>query len=208
MSELDEKIIAALERLAHVLKTLLWEEASASRLSPIQIQTLIYLNSHAEELCRVGQLAQEFSLTPATMSDAVAALEAKGLLTRTSCPEDRRVQTLRLTAQGRRQAQKLSHWSDALQEQLQNFSPEEKEQALKFLLRLIESLYRAGIITVARICLTCRFFRPNVHRDSPAPHHCALMDKPLAESDLRVDCPEHQTLSGPCAVPPKQKGPL
>jgi hypothetical protein len=94
--------------------------------------------------------------------------------------------------QGERHAEKLSRWSDALQEQLANFSLEEKEHALKFLLKLIESLYRAGIITVARICLTCRFFRPNVHRDSRAPHHCALMDKPLAESDLRVDCPEHE----------------
>jgi DNA-binding MarR family transcriptional regulator len=189
---LNDKIISALERLSHVLRTLLWEKAVEHRLSPIQIQTLLYLSSHSEDLCRVGQLAQEFGLTPATMSDAVASLEAKGLLTREPSQQDRRAQTLRLTVQGERHAEKLSRWSDALQEQLANFSLEEKEHALKFLLKLIESLYRAGIITVARICLTCRFFRPNVHEDSRAPHHCALMDKPLAESDLRVDCPEHE----------------
>lgn len=192
ISDLDEKIIAALERLSHVLRTLLWEEAVESHLSPIQIQTLIYLNSHSEDLCRVGQLAQEFGLTPATMSDAVASLEAKGLLTRKPWLEDRRVQTLRLTAQGRRSAEKLSRWTEALQESLAQLSETEKAESLKFLLKLIESLYRAGIITVARICLTCRFFRPNAHRDSQAPHHCALMDKPLAECDLRVDCLEHE----------------
>jgi DNA-binding MarR family transcriptional regulator len=192
MTDLDEKLIAALERLAHVLRTLLWEEAVQSRLSPIQIQTLLYLTSHSEELCRVGQLAQEFGLTPATMSDAVASLEAKGLLTRKPSQADRRAQTLRLTVKGERHAEKLSRWSDALQEQLQNFSLEEKEHTLKFLLKLIESLYRAGVITVARICLTCRFFRPYAHPNSQAPHHCALLDKLLAEGDLRVDCPEHE----------------
>lgn len=193
--DLDEKIIAALERLSHVLRTLLWEEAVESRLSPIQIQTLIYLNSHSEDLCRVGQLAQEFGLTPATMSDAVASLEAKGLLTRTPAHDDRRAQTLRLTAKGRRSAEKLSHWAEALHESLAQLPETEKAQALKFLLTLIESLYRAGVITVARICLTCRFFCPNVHRNSQAPHHCALMDKPLAERDLRVDCPEHELVA-------------
>lgn len=195
MDKIDEKIVSALERLSHVLRTLLWEEAVESRLSPIQIQALIYLSSHDEKLCRVNQLAEEFGLTPATMSDAISSLEDKGLLTREPWPQDRRVQTLRLTAKGRRSAEKLSRWSDTLTEQLEHFSPEEKEQALKFLLKLIEALYRAGIISVARICLTCRFFRPNVRKDSRAPHHCALMDKPLAESDLRVDCPEHETVS-------------
>ncbi len=195
ISELDEKIVAALERLSHVLRTLLWEEAVESRLSPIQIQSLIYLSSHDEKLCRVNQLAQEFGLTPATMSDAISSLEAKGLLAREPHPDDRRAQTLRLTAKGRRSGAKLSRWSDPLKEQLRQFPLEERERALVFLLKLIESLYRAGIISVARICLTCRFFRPNAHRDSRAPHHCALMDKPLAERDLRVDCPEHELVA-------------
>ncbi len=191
ISELDEKIVAALERLSHVLRTLLWEQAVESRLSPIQIQTLLYLNSHAGDLCRVGQLAEEFGLTPATVSDAVSSLEAKRLLTREPWLEDRRAHTLRLTTQGQRSAQRLSHWADALHEQLERFAPEEKAQALRFSLQLIASLYRAGVITVARICLTCRFFRAHAHSDPNAPHHCALMDKPLAVQDLRVDCPEH-----------------
>jgi hypothetical protein len=140
----------------------------------------------------VGQLAQEFNLTPATMSDAVDALEEKGLVVRRPWPEDGRVVTLRLTAQGRRHAEKLSRWSEELHNQLAHFPTEEKERALGFLLKFIEALYRAGIITVARVCLTCRFFRPHAHPDSPAPHHCALLDKPLAEGDLRVDCPEHE----------------
>ncbi len=203
MTDLDEKLVAALERLAHVLRTLLWEEGVRSHLSPIQIQTLLYLASHSEKLCRVGQLAQEFNLTPATMSDAVDALEEKGLVVRRPWPEDGRVVTLGLTAQGRRHAEKLSRWTETLREQLAPFPADEKARALGFLLKLIEGLYRAGIITVARICLTCRFFRPHVHPNSLAPHHCALLDKPLAEGDLRVDCPDHLPLTSPAAKSPQ-----
>ncbi len=200
MADLDEKLIAALERLAHVLRTLLWEEGVRSRLSPIQIQTLLYLSSHPEKLCRIGQVAQEFNLTSATMSDAVDALEEKGLVVRRPWPQDGRVLALHLTEDGRFHAEKLSRWAQVLKDQLAHFSPEEKGHALAFLLKLIEHLYRAGIITVARICLTCRFFRPHAHLNSPAPHHCMLLDKPLAAGDLQVDCPEHEL--GPKAEPP------
>ncbi|WP_207890350.1 MarR family winged helix-turn-helix transcriptional regulator [Rubrobacter taiwanensis] len=75
----DAKIVAALERLGQVFLTLLRERAAEAGLSPIQARFLLY---HAVELRRVGQLAREFGLTPATVSDAVDALEDKGLLSR------------------------------------------------------------------------------------------------------------------------------
>jgi hypothetical protein len=48
------------------------------------------------------------------------------------------------------------------------------------------------VITVARMCVSCRFFRPDTHRMSVSPHHCALLDLPLSGADLRTDCPEHE----------------
>ncbi|HEX2098039.1 MAG TPA: hypothetical protein VHF46_03175 [Rubrobacteraceae bacterium] len=63
---------------------------------------------------------------------------------------------------------------------------------MRFLMNFIASLQRAGIITVARICVTCRFFLRDEHLNSDSPHHCTLLAAPLAGSDLRVDCPEHE----------------
>lgn len=190
--DLDGKIISALERLSNVLRTLLWQEAVESRFSPIQIQTLLYMTTHSADLCRVGQLAREFGLTAATMSDVVTALQRKGLLTRRRSRADHRRQTLHLTVRGRRHAEALSRWNEVLAAQLAQFPVEEREQALVFLLKLIESLYRAGVITVARTCLTCRFYRRGVRKDPGASDYCALMDKPLAKRDLRIDCPDHR----------------
>ena len=68
---------------------------------------------------------------------------------------------------------------------------ERREQALLLLLDVIGRLQSAGAISVARICTTCRYFRPEAHDDPAAPHHCALLDAPLRRTQLRVDCGDH-----------------
>jgi DNA-binding MarR family transcriptional regulator len=151
---------------------------------------------HDVELRRVSQLAREFDLTQATVSDAVASLETKKLIQREQWPEDRRVLTLRLTPDGEKRATTLSHWADPVIEHLERFSSEEKETVIRFLIGLIGSLQRSGLITVARMCVTCKFFRQDVHPGEPSPHHCGLLNVPLGAADLRVDCPEHEPAVG------------
>jgi DNA-binding MarR family transcriptional regulator len=189
--DVDGKIVASLERLSQVFRVLLREEAQRRDLSPIQAQFLVHLLFHDVELRRVGRLAEEFNLTRATVSDAVGSLEKKGLIHRDAWPEDKRVVTLRLTPAGEKLATELSTWANIVKEHLDS-SPGEKEIVMRFLMRLIASLQRSGVITVARMCVTCRFFRQDLHPGSESPHHCALLDVPLAGSDLRADCPEHE----------------
>jgi hypothetical protein len=55
------------------------------------------------------------------------------------------------------------------------------------LLELIAKLNRAGIITVQRMCFSCRFYQPGEKND-----YCRLLKKKLYKSDLRVDCPEYE----------------
>jgi DNA-binding MarR family transcriptional regulator len=194
--DVDAKIVAALERLSQVFRVRLREEALARDLSPTQAQFLIYLLYHDVELRRVSQLAREFDLTQATVSDAVASLETKKLVQREQWPEDRRVITLRLTLGGEKLATTLSEWADPVREHLERFSPQEREAVMRFLIGLIGSLQRSGLITVARMCVTCRFFQQDVHPGGPLPHHCALLDVPLGCASLRVDCPEHEPAVG------------
>lgn len=191
---LDSKIAAALERLGQAFRVLLWQTAKRHNLSPIQVQFLVYLLHHSTSLCRVSQIAREFGLTQATVSDAVDTLEVKGLVYRDIWPLDARVSVLRLTTEGEALANELSAWADTVSEQVSRLPVAEKEAALSFLMQLIESLQRAGVITIARMCVTCRFFGRDAHPADAAPHHCYLLDKPLAVSDLRVDCPEHEAV--------------
>jgi DNA-binding MarR family transcriptional regulator len=193
--DVDKKIVASLERLSQAFRVLLRAEAQEHGLSPIQAQFLVHLLFHGPDLRRVGRLAEEFDLTRATVSDAVSSLEKKGLVERGPWPEDRRVATLRLTPPGEEAARGLAMWANAVEESLTASSPEEKEVMMGFLMRFIASLQRAGVVTVARMCVSCRFFRPDAHPGEESPHHCALLDLPLARSDLRVDCPEHELVA-------------
>lgn len=190
--DVDKKIVAALERLSRVFRLLLQDKAKDHGLSLIQARFLVYLLHNHAALRRASQLAGEFGLTQATVSGAVASLEAKGLVERARWPEDGRVATLGLTRDGERLATDLSVWADPLVGHLSSFPAEEKEVVMRFLMDLIASLQRGGMITVARMCVTCRFFRRDAHPGMEATHHCALLDAPLAGSDLRIDCPEHE----------------
>jgi len=57
---------------------------------------------------------------------------------------------------------------------------------------MIAALQEQGRIPVARMCPTCRFFRPNVHDDPERPHHCAFVDAPFGDRSVRIDCPDHE----------------
>ena len=190
--DVNKKVVAALERLSQAFRVLLQEEAQRQNLSPIQARFLVHLLHHGDELGRVGRLAAEFGLSRATVSDAVGTLEAKGLVRREPWPRDGRVATLRLTPEGEEIAVGLSGWADIVKEQLVSFAPGEKEAVMRLLMRLISALQGAGVITVARMCVSCRFFKPEAHQRSGSPHRCALLDMPLSGADLRTDCPEHE----------------
>lgn len=190
----DAKIVAALERIGHAMRLLLWDAVKGRNLTPVQAQILLYLQGHGENVGRVSHIAREFGLTPATVSDSVSALETKGLLQREAWEGDARVATLKLTGAGAAMARELKDWTKHLRESVADFPPSDQDETLLFLMGLIERLQQRGVITVARMCVTCRFFRRNAHPAAPAPYHCALLDKPLAIATLRVDCPEHEPI--------------
>jgi hypothetical protein len=58
------------------------------------------------------------------------------------------------------------------------------------LTKLIRELQQQRRISVARMCVTCSYFRPNVHHGA-APHHCDFIGKPISDRDLRIDCAEY-----------------
>ena len=189
--DVPAKVAAAMERIGQAFRVLSQREAQAHGLSPIQLQLLLRLAADPPERRRPGLLAREFDVTPASLSDSIAALERKGLLERRRLGEDRRGFSLALSGSGRRLARRLENVAEPVERAVAAISPERQLALMNSLYGLIAELQRAGVITVARMCRTCRHFRPDVH-GGKRPHHCALLDMPLAERSLRVDCPEHE----------------
>jgi DNA-binding MarR family transcriptional regulator len=187
--DVDAKLVAALERVGQALRVQMWDTAKQHGLSPTQLQVLLRLASDPPARRRIGVLAGELDVTHPTVSDAVAVLRRKGLVERD--PANRKA-ALHLSARGRAVAAGLADWDQRTRERLADLPVADKHATLGLLLDLIAGLQSSGAITVARMCVTCRFFRRDAHPNSARPHHCALVDAPLGSGELRVDCAEHE----------------
>ena len=188
-ADIDAKLVAALERVGQALRVQMWDTAKQHGLTPTQLHVLLRLATDPPARRRVGVLASELDVTHPTVSDAVAVLRRKRLVDRD--PASRRA-TLTLSTRGRALADQLAEWDQRTRRQLAELPVTDKQATLRLLLDLIAGLQRSGAITVARMCVTCRFFRHDAHPDSARPHHCALVDTAIGDAELRIDCAEHQ----------------
>lgn len=185
-AELDRKLLAATERLGRALRAARQHLATRHRLSLLQLQILEQLADDRPR--RVGELAAELDISQPTTSDALDALADKGLVERRAHPADGRVTNVSLTTSGTELAHRAGNDLAPLLAGDETTTDDEHAVALRVLLTEIRRLQHAGVITVNRSCLTCHHFRPRRPR---AAAHCLLLDEPLNDRDLRVDCPEY-----------------
>nr|MBS0036665.1 winged helix-turn-helix transcriptional regulator [Saprospiraceae bacterium] len=187
-SSIESKIIASLERVSQAFRVLLWNESKEFSLSPIQVQVLVFLLHHSAEKRKVSYLAGEFNVTKATVSDTVKTLDQKSLIKKEYEPHDTRSYIIHLTQKGREIAEQTSLFSKQIQVPIDQLDSEDKENLLLSLLSIIHHLNKAGVITIQRMCFTCRFYKPNHNGQR---HFCGLLNTKLADTELRLDCPEH-----------------
>lgn len=185
----DSRISAALERIAHAFRILLWNESKRYALTPVQVQTLIFLLNQHYKRCTVGLLAMEFGMTKATLSDVVTTLEQKGFVQRTVSDIDSRSFIIRLTPEGKSTARKVSGFSQPFHLPLEKMSRQHKESLLFSLLTIIFHLQQEGVITLQRMCFSCRFYEL---KEKSRQHYCHLLKKELKIEALRLDCPEFE----------------
>jgi DNA-binding MarR family transcriptional regulator len=190
ITNVDYKIVAALEKISEVFRVLLWTEAKEHKLSPIQMQLLIFIKYHnSDKQRRIASMAREFNLTKATISDSIKVLEQKGLIKRSDDILDSRSFNFSLTDQGMKLTGMIENFTLPLDGAIATLSPQQKEQFLTSVLDLIYRLNQNGIISTQRMCYTCFYYSG----DRQQTHYCNLMQKALAIDELRIECPEHKT---------------
>jgi DNA-binding MarR family transcriptional regulator len=188
ITNVDYKIVAALEKISEVFRVLLWTEAKEHKLSPIQMQLLIFIKYHsADKQRRIASMAREFNLTKATISDSIKVLELKGLIKRSDDALDSRSFNFSLTDQGMKLTGMIENFTLPLDGAIATLSSQQKDQFLMSVLDLIFRLNQNGIISTQRMCYTCFYY----NGDRQQNHHCNLMQKPLAVDELRIECSEH-----------------
>ncbi len=192
-SPVGERVAAGLAKIALALRHRSWREAHASELTPTQGEVLALLHRRAP--LSLSEVADGLAIGPPTASEAVATLVAKGLVRKRADEADRRRVALVLTAAGRRAARAALLWPDFLAAVVEELDEVDKAVLVRVLQKLVRRLQERGEIPIARMCSTCRFFRPHVYDDPRAPHHCAYVDLPFGDRELRFDCAEHEPAS-------------
>lgn len=185
--DLSSKIVAGLERVSEVFKILLWEKAKLVGLSPIQIQILLFIAYHKNELCNVSHLAKEFNVTKPTISDAIRVLEKKEMVIKDYSLSDARSYTILLTALGSKITEDNSDFAGPLKTQIEKLNQTDLIPLYKTLSELIFKLNSTGILTVQRTCFGCRFYQKQGEIN-----YCTLLDTKLESEDIRLDCPEFE----------------
>jgi DNA-binding MarR family transcriptional regulator len=189
---LDRRVTIGLAKIGIALKQQAWAEAGGRGLTPTQGQVLALLRANPDGL-RLRALAEQLGVTAATASDSVTALHRKGLVTKEATTGDGRGVVVLLTPTGIGEAAAAATWPDFLLEAVGELSATEQATFLRALVAMIRTLQEKGRIPVARMCVSCRFFRPFQHDDPARPHHCAFVDAPFGDGELRLDCPAFQT---------------
>ncbi len=189
MTDQASQIMTGLARLAALGRTGLWQAGGQFGLSPAQAEILARIARRPE---RPVDLAAHLGVSPASLSDSVAALVAKGLARRQADPADRRVRLVCASPRGREVAAAIPAGPPALAAAIAALSDAGRGQLLDGLQGLVRSLQEAGAIPVQRMCATCRHFRPHAHADAARPHHCDFVNAAFGGADLRLDCGDHE----------------
>ncbi len=185
---LDNKIVAGLERLSQVFRILLWEKAKEYSLSPIQIQLLIFIRHHSADKTTVSYLAQEFNFTKPTISDAIKTLEQKKLIQKVPDITDTRSYTINLTTAGRKIVLVTENFANPLTIIISKANDTDKIILWQNISNLIIRLNKLEVISVQRTCFNCKHYSIKSKN-----HFCNLLYLKLLTKDIRIDCEEFET---------------
>lgn len=186
-ANLDNKIVAGLERLSQVFRILLWEKAKVHCLSPIQIQLLIFIRYHSAEKTTVSYLAREFNFTKPTISDAIKILEQKKLIKKITNKQDTRSYTINLTAAGREIVVETEIFTNPLTNIISKATDTDKIILWENISNLIVNLNKLEVISVQRTCFNCKHYALKNKT-----HFCNLLYIKLLKQDIRIDCQEFE----------------
>jgi DNA-binding MarR family transcriptional regulator len=185
------RVTHSLLRLSTAMRSQAWEWAEGAGLTPTQGEILVLLMQRKGPM-RLGEIARETALTAATTSDAVSTLETKGLVEKRRALDDGRALAVRLTARGRTAAKRAAQWPEFLGKAVGTLRDEEQAVLYRTLLKTIFQLEAQGTIPPHRMCLTCTHLEASKN-PKKTPHHCALLDLKMSDTDLRLDCSVHET---------------
>jgi DNA-binding MarR family transcriptional regulator len=176
-----------LERIDNLLRQEMRRGGAEGGLLPVQLQALHYLAICNRYSDTPQGVAEYLALTKGTVSQTLKVLESRGLVRKSTDPEDRRVVHLELTAAGR-QALEASVPPPLLAAATTRLTARERKELETGLASLLDHLQQANDRRSFGVCRSCRYHRVI----SPALARCELLGAELSPEDASRICREHR----------------
>jgi DNA-binding MarR family transcriptional regulator len=177
MSELN----SLLSRLARLVAG----DGYLHSLKPVQLQALRFL-AGANRFTRTPRgLTAWLGLTKGTVSQTLAVLERKNLVTRSSDATDRRIVRLDLTEAGR---DMLAESGDMAEWMIGSLDNAEKAMFAAIIKKMLHAHLAANGHRPMGICANCKHFEKAAH--AGLDHRCALLNVGLTDADSQFHCLE------------------
>lgn len=186
-----DRLSLMLVRVGQAMRALMLREARDTRLTPVQIQTLLFVRHTKSFATSISRLALQLGASHASTVGVVDGLVAHGYLERHTSKKDRRVTLLRLTPRGETLSKQLGGWRQSLDTVTQQLSHEDRQRLEGSLGQLLDHFEQAGVLPAGAPCPGCRYFVRDAPPNIPLPHYCQLLQEGISELEASKDCPDH-----------------
>jgi len=154
-NDIDLGIFNSLRKVSQIIRIILWDIYKETSLSPIQIQFINYINGKINKLSTVSEIAAEFDLKKATVTESINNLVKKEIITKIRSDKDKRVLFLKLTEKSESIMISLSKRKSMFLSNIHEIDPELKNKSHIFLTQLLKKFYLDNVLQKAVICPTC-----------------------------------------------------
>ncbi len=182
---LNENIVAILDKIADIRRAMLWKVSETYNLTPLQIQILQFINSCSSSRNIIPtDIVKELYVSKATTSSAVKTLIEKGMVKKKHDENDSRSYYLTLTKKAEKILGEIDYTRHDIARYFERVDINDKKIALKVLTQFVAAMHRDGVIDYVALCLNCEYCtRLHAHT-----FQCTLTGRMFEYDGINVGC--------------------
>lgn len=182
---LDDNLMAVIDKITDIKRSMLWKISEAYNLTPLQIQILLFVKAcPPKRHVSAKDIVKELYVSKATTSSAVLTLLRKGLLTKKINPCDNRSYYLSATVKANRLLEKINKLHNDMLSHLRQLPEHDKKIVVASLVQFAASLIDNGVIDYLAVCITCTY----CSRLSKTTFYCSLTKRTFEYEGINVGC--------------------
>lgn len=183
--EVDYNLSVVIFRLVHLQRCFYWDLAKEHGITPLQMQIVFTLCVMPDTVNTITSLAEMLRRPKPPVSESFYGLEQKGFVKRESHPRDRRSYILSLTQTGTDFCVAGFEYYKMLKNHFEQFSPEEQVEMCCSFVKVLDSLYQAGVMRFINACFSCCYMEPREKNR----FYCKVYDKEYGPEEVEFRCP-------------------